>query len=101
MPERLFRHFGQDAGLGNRFETASIDYQIRLRANPAVTVMAITGQTRQIMHQRIPRLGQTIEQRGFADIGSADQNKGGFHKFRLRVGAWLQMRKPRRPYWSR
>jgi hypothetical protein len=47
-----------------------------------VAVVAIAGQARQIVNQRIPRLGQTIEQGGLADIGSADQDEGGFHRER-------------------
>ena len=70
----LARHFVQDAFLDQRLETTGIDHQVRLAAKLAVPVVTVTGQTGQIGDDSVARLGQAIEQRGFADIGSTNQD---------------------------
>ena len=75
----LFCHFVQNAAVHNRLETAGIDDQIRFAADFAVTIMAVTGQTGQVVHERVFGARQTVEQGRFADVGAADKRDGGFH----------------------
>ncbi|OIQ75978.1 hypothetical protein GALL_423490 [mine drainage metagenome] len=71
--QRLARHFHQNAGIRQRLETTGVHHKIGKIADHPTTVMPVARQPRQVCNQRITRLGQSIEQCGFADIGSADQ----------------------------
>ena len=86
-----------DAVLGQRFETAGIDDQIGLAAQLAVAVMAVTGQSGLIGHQRIAGFGQAVEECRLADIRSPDEDEGGFH-LEFRVKEALSGRFTNRPY---
>ena len=57
----LFCHFVQNAAVHNRLKTAGIDDQIRFAADFAVTVMAVTRQAGQVMHERVFGARQTVE----------------------------------------
>jgi hypothetical protein len=41
--------------------------------------MAIPGQTSKVSHNGIPALGESIEKRGLAHIGSTHQGQNWFH----------------------
>ena len=49
---RLASHLVQNAGLGDRLESARIDDDERLVAHPALAIMTIAGQAREIRHER-------------------------------------------------
>ena len=57
----LFCHFVQNAAVYNRLKTAGIDDQIRFAADFAMTVMAVTRQAGQVMHERVFGARQTVE----------------------------------------
>ena len=57
----LFCHFVQNAAIDNRLKTAGIDDQIRFAADFAMTVMAVTRQAGQVMHERVFGARQTVE----------------------------------------
>ena len=59
--QSLFRHFVQNAAVHNRLKTAGIDDQIRFAANFAMTVMSVTRQAGQVMHERVFGARQTVE----------------------------------------
>ena len=77
--QRLPRHFGHDAVLGDRLQTARVDHQIGLFTEAPAPVMAVARHPRQVVHQRIARAGETVEEGGLADVGPADKNQGGEH----------------------
>ena len=54
-------------------EAASIDDDVRERADLAEAVLAIARQARLVCNQRIARAGKHVEQRRLADIGSTDE----------------------------
>ena len=57
----VFCHFVQNAAVHNRLKTAGIDDQIRFAADFAMTVMAVTRQAGQVMHERVFGARQTVE----------------------------------------
>ena len=57
----LFCHFVQNATVHNRLKTAGIDDQIRFAADFAMTVMSVTRQAGQVMHERVFGARQTVE----------------------------------------
>ena len=65
-----------DAG-GLLDEAAGVDHHIRHRAEPAVAVLAVTGDARHVGDERIARAGEAVEERGLADIRSTDQRHDG------------------------
>ena len=84
--QRLARHLGKDAFLGNGLEAAGIDDHkcpVSLLPKPIVPVAC---QSRGCRNQCIPRSRETIEQRGFAHIGSSDQYQDRLHRFRSGSG---------------
>ena len=60
-------------------DTAGVHDKIGTIADPAVAVLTVARQARRVSHQRAAAAGQPVEQRGFADIGPADENDDGFH----------------------
>ena len=48
-----------------------------------MTIVAISRQAWQVMHQGITRFGQTIEQGGLADVGAPNNDDSRFHDERL------------------
>jgi hypothetical protein len=68
-------HLSRQA-LGRRvLEAGRIDHPKRQIAEPALAFPAITRDARLIVDKRAPRPDQTIEERGFADIGPADNGE--------------------------
>ena len=57
-----------------RITSAKRRQLIRPTRAAAMAVMAVAGEAGKIVDERVARLGQAIEQRGFADIGPADQD---------------------------
>ena len=53
----LPRHLVQDAVLGHRLETAGIHHQIGPVAHPAMAVMAVARQPRQVRNQGVAASG--------------------------------------------
>ena len=48
-----------------------------------IAVVTVARQTREICHDRITRFGQTVKQRGLADVGAAHQSQYGFQNLIL------------------
>jgi hypothetical protein len=48
-----------------------------------VAVVTVTRQTREVGHDRVTRFGQTVEQRGLANVGAAYQGQYGFQNLVL------------------
>ena len=74
---RLLGHLVQDAFLGDRLQAAGIHHQIRPFADAPAPVVAVARQPRQVGHQRITAAREAVEQRGFTDVGTADQYESG------------------------
>src|SRR5687767_3373641 len=62
----------EDALLRYGFEPAGIDREVRFAAHAPPAVMPVTSQPRRIGDDRVPAPGEPVKQRGFADIGTAD-----------------------------
>jgi hypothetical protein len=58
---RLQGHLVHDAFLGDRLETARVDYQERPLADTPFAVVAVARQAREVGHQRVARTGQAVE----------------------------------------
>jgi len=89
---RLFRHALVDTDLATG-DATGIDDQVGDRTELAETVLAVAGKTRVVGDQRVPRAGQAVEQRGFADVGPADQCDDGEHRV---SPTRARLRRPRR-----
>ena len=68
-PDRLLGHPLIDTALTTR-DAARIDDDVGDRSETPETVFTIPGQPRIVGNEGVPRAGQSIEQRGLADIGS-------------------------------
>lgn len=79
--ERLTRHFGHDAFLGHRFQTAGVHDQIRFVADTPTPVMTVARHPRHVVHQRVTCAGEPVEQSGLADVGTPDKNQSGKHVY--------------------
>ena len=71
---RLFGHFEHDAFFGHRLQTAGINYQEWPFAYSSAPVVTVARQPRLVRHQCIAAARESVEQRGFADVGSTNQN---------------------------
>ena len=80
----LNRAFGLDAHLrfdadGVFDEAAGIDHNVGERSGAAVAVLAIARDTGHVRDDRIACPGQRIEERRFANVGTADDGDDGQH----------------------
>src|SRR5690606_9795479 len=71
-------------------DPAGVDNNEPLVVQPAVAVLAVTSQTREICDQRITGLGPTIEDGGLAHIGPPYQSDDRNHElYLLATGKWV------------
>ena len=75
----LLGHLLVDAAGGIGLEAAGVDNDVFVFALAAVAVMAVTRQPGKVGHDGVARLGQPVEQGGFADIGAPDQGEYRVH----------------------
>ena len=77
---RLSRHRMHDAGLDLGFEASGVDHEIwPVCAEPAAE-MPVARQSGKVGYQRIACLRQPVEEGGFADVGTADEDERGKHR---------------------
>jgi hypothetical protein len=58
----LLRHLMQDAILGDWFKATGVDHEKGMRTYPALAIVTIACQSRQVGHQRIAAPCEAIEQ---------------------------------------
>ena len=58
----LLGHFLVNAAAGIRLKAPRVDHDVLVLALLALTVMAVTGQTREICNDGVTRFGQPVEQ---------------------------------------
>lgn len=89
--ERLLGHFFVHAHFvtGN---TAGVDQDEGTTLPAGITILAVTGQARQVTHDGIAGFGQAVEHGGFADVRAAHQGNYGNH--RLSTLEFLKMQRP-------
>jgi hypothetical protein len=58
---RLARHLVEDAVFGDRLETAGVHDEVRTFAGPALAVVTIARQARQVGNERITRAREAVE----------------------------------------
>ena len=75
----LLGHLMQDAVFGDWFEAAGIDNKKGTQAHATFAVMTVARKPGQVRHQRIARAGQTIEERRFTNVRSANQSNDRLH----------------------
>ncbi len=80
----LLGHLLEDAGRAVRFEATGIDGDELMRAHAALTIVTVAGQACEVGHDGIAALGQAIEQRRLADVGSSDQRNDRFHEISVK-----------------
>ena len=92
----LAGHFMEDALLDQGFKAAGINYQIGLFSEFTVTVVTVAGQARHICDDGIARFRQAVKKRGFADVGTTDEDQGGLHcaSMAVRVPPVVWTKKP-------
>ena len=62
-------------------KAACINHEVRLIAQPAMTVVPVSRQAWYVRYNRVAAARQPVEQGGFTDIWSSDQHESGFHGF--------------------
>ena len=77
---RLLGHFLVNTADGVGLEAPGVHDDEFTFAVAGVTVVAVTGQTGQVGNDGVAGLGQSVEQGGFADVGTANQRNHGLHK---------------------
>ena len=55
-------------------QPAGIDNDELARSQPAHAVLAVAREPGQVVHERVARAREHVEERGFADVGAADQS---------------------------
>ena len=77
--QSLLGHFMHDAFSDLGLEASGIHHQVGTAGTTAVAVVSITGQTGHICHDRITCFSETVEQHGFADVWSTNNDDCRFH----------------------
>jgi len=70
MPENAFARA--------RLESTGIDYQIRAITDAAMAIVPVASEARHVSYDCITGACEPVEQRGFADIGTATSTMVGF-----------------------
>jgi len=76
----LFAHLDEDLHDRCRFEAARVDQRKRTIVPFAVRIVAVPCGARFIDDDGLAPARKAVEQRGFADVGSADDCDDGFHE---------------------
>ena len=79
----LPRHLLEDPVLGDRLEAAGVDDEELAVAEARAADVAVARQAGQVVHQRVARAREPVEQRRLADVGPADQGERGEHGARV------------------
>src|SRR5262245_20729098 len=75
----LARHFRVDALLRGGLEAASVDGDEGAAAEPALPVVPVARDARDIVNDRVAAEGQPVEKGRLADVGPADQRDDRLH----------------------
>ncbi|MCY1523224.1 hypothetical protein D9M68_581120 [compost metagenome] len=76
---RLLGHFLVDAAAGIGLEAAGVDHDELVLAQAAVAVVAVAREAGEVGDDGVARLGQAVEERRLADVGTADQGHDRLH----------------------
>jgi hypothetical protein len=75
----LLRHLAEQSVLRHRLEPAGIDDMVGPRPEPAVAVVPVAREARDVRDERVPRPREAVEEGRLADVRPADDDDGRFH----------------------
>lgn len=79
----LIGHFAHDAFGLDGLKAARIHHDVGTGAHATLTVLTISGQAREISHDRVAAAGQTVKERRLADIRTPDESDNRKHRNRF------------------
>ena len=81
----LSRHFFDDAFALDGFKAPRVDDDVRTRPHPALTVLSVARQPREIRHDGVPAAGKAVKEGGLPHIGASDQSHNWQHRYSVYV----------------
>ena len=78
----LVGHFADNPFRLYGFKTARVHDNVWTGAHTPLTVLPISGQAREVGHDRVAAAGQTVKERRLADIRTSDESDNRKHKNR-------------------